>query len=173
MGFRPGLWLDCSKPFGFVSSEPFRGGLALVLWIVVLLQNPLLLELQIMDWWPDILLLEFLVESRVHGYHMTTTVFVEAHDAHTVECCYTRCKGTPVFQQFHLQPISSHIIPKSLKAIKVFCFLINETFYSFICSSWLAVVFALQPFNGYHFALALSNSGIMTADRKWARPAVP
>lgn len=49
-----------------VSFEPFRGGLALVLQIVVSLGNATVLEVQITDWWPDILPQNVLVESRIH-----------------------------------------------------------------------------------------------------------
>ncbi len=42
----------------FVFLQPFRGGFADVFWIIVLLQNPSLLQLEVMNRWPDIVLQE-------------------------------------------------------------------------------------------------------------------
>ena len=55
----------------FVLLQPFRGGLAGVFWIIVLLQNPSSLQLEVTNRWLDILFQEFLVDSRIHGsiYH--------------------------------------------------------------------------------------------------------
>lgn len=51
--------------------KPFRGGLAGVFWIIVLLQIPSMLQLEVTNRWQDILLQEVLVGSRIHGssYH--------------------------------------------------------------------------------------------------------
>ncbi|XP_062338822.1 importin-8 isoform X3 [Osmerus eperlanus] len=46
--------------------EPFRGGLVGVFWIIVLLQNPSSLQLEVTNRWPDILLQDFLVDSRIN-----------------------------------------------------------------------------------------------------------
>ncbi len=63
--FKSGLWLGHSKTLLFAFLEPFRGGLAGVFGIIVLLNNPSALELS--NWWPDILLQDFLIECRIHG----------------------------------------------------------------------------------------------------------
>ncbi|KAE8599218.1 hypothetical protein XENTR_v10017103 [Xenopus tropicalis] len=50
---------------------PFRSGFAGVFWVIVLLQHPRSLQLELTNRWPDILLQDFLVDSRIHGsiYH--------------------------------------------------------------------------------------------------------
>lgn len=48
--------------------ETFRGGLAVVFWIIVLLHNPSALKLQGLSWYPDILFHDFLVASTIHGF---------------------------------------------------------------------------------------------------------
>ncbi len=55
----------------FVFLKPFRGGFAGVFWIIVLLQNPSSLQLEVTNRWPDIVLQDFLLYSRIHGsiYH--------------------------------------------------------------------------------------------------------
>ncbi|KAE8613859.1 hypothetical protein XENTR_v10007895 [Xenopus tropicalis] len=54
-----------------IMKEPFRGGFAGVFWVIVLLQHPRSLQLELTNRWPDILLQDFLVDGRVHGsiYH--------------------------------------------------------------------------------------------------------
>ncbi|KAE8601208.1 hypothetical protein XENTR_v10013587 [Xenopus tropicalis] len=55
----------------FVFLQPFRGGFAGVFWVIVLLQHPRSLQLELTNRWPDILLQNVLVDSRIHGsiYH--------------------------------------------------------------------------------------------------------
>ncbi len=74
--------------------EPFRGGLAGVFGIIVLLHNPSALELEDTNRRSDILLQGFMIECRIHGFinygsnpgpedhHTTTTVF---------DCWYMKC----------------------------------------------------------------------------------
>lgn len=50
------------KP-SFCCFELFRGGLAGVFWITVLLNNPSVLEVWTTNRWPDVLFLYFLVKS--------------------------------------------------------------------------------------------------------------
>lgn len=54
-------------------TRPLEGllGLAGVFWIVVLLQNPSALQLEVTIRWPDLLLQDLLVDGRIHGsiYH--------------------------------------------------------------------------------------------------------
>ncbi len=105
IGFKPGLWLGHSKTFNFVFLEPFRGGLAGVFGIIVLLHNTSALELEVTNWWPDILLQDFLIECRIHGsinygkssrswsckaapdHHTTTTMFDCWYDVLFMKCC--------------------------------------------------------------------------------------
>ncbi len=81
----------------FVFLQPFRGGFAGVFWIIVLLQNPNSLQLEVTNRWPDIVHQDFLVDSRIHGsiyhskssrswssktapdHHTTTTIFTFMH----------------------------------------------------------------------------------------------
>lgn len=60
MGFSSRL-----QNFHFLPFEPFTGGLSLMLGIAVLPHYPVVLVLQVIDWWPDILLQEFLLENRI------------------------------------------------------------------------------------------------------------
>ncbi len=58
----------------FVFLQPFRGGFAGVFWIIVLLQNPSSLQLEVTNRWPDIVLQDFLVDSRIHGSIFTASL---------------------------------------------------------------------------------------------------
>ncbi len=91
----------------FVFLQPFRGGFAGVFWIIVLLQNPSSLQLEVTNRWPDIVLQDFLVDSRIHGsiyhskssrswssktdpdHHTTTTIFYCWSDVLFLKCCVT------------------------------------------------------------------------------------
>ncbi len=90
----------------FVFLQPFRGGFAGVFWIIVLLQNPSSLQLEVTNRWPDIVLQDFLVDSRIHGSiyhskssrswssktapdHHTTTTFHCWYDVLFLKCCVT------------------------------------------------------------------------------------
>ncbi len=105
----------------FVFLEPFRGGLAGVLGIIVLLHNPSELELEVTNWCPDILLQDFLIDCRIQGsinygksysswsckaapdHHTTTTMFDCSF--YEIQCWfYTRCNGTHTFQK--VKPLS-------------------------------------------------------------------
>ncbi len=81
----------------FVFLEPFRGGLAGLLGIIVLLHNPSALELEVTNWRPDILLQDFPIEGRIHGsinYGMSTSSWSckaapEHHTTTTMfDCCW-------------------------------------------------------------------------------------
>ena len=56
-----------SPNFCFVSFQLFRCGLAFVFWIIVLVHNPIALQIQLTDRWLDILLKIFHVQSRING----------------------------------------------------------------------------------------------------------
>ncbi len=89
----------------FVFLEPFRGGLAGVFGIIVLLHIPSAHELEVTNWWPDILLQDFLIECKMHGsinygkpsrswsckaapdHHTTTTMFDCRYDVLFMKCC--------------------------------------------------------------------------------------
>uniref|UniRef100_A0A803K1T5 Pre-rRNA-processing protein TSR2 homolog n=1 Tax=Xenopus tropicalis TaxID=8364 RepID=A0A803K1T5_XENTR len=62
-------WLE--QLTSILTLMPFRGGFAGVFWVIVLLQHPRSLQLELTNRWPDILLQDFLVDSRIHGsiYH--------------------------------------------------------------------------------------------------------
>ncbi len=119
----------------FVFLQPFRGGFAGVFWIIVLLQNPSSLQLEVTNRWPDIVLQDFLVDSRIHGsiyhskssrswssktapdHHTTTTIFYCWYDVLFLKCCYfyARCNGTHTFQKVKLLSCqSTEYFPKSL-----------------------------------------------------------
>lgn len=140
--------------------KPFWGGLAGVFWIIVLLQNPS--ALQVTNWWPDILLQDFLVESRIHGsinpskssrswsskaapdHHINTTIFDCWYDVLFLKCCVTFTtdvtgrKPSKKVQLLSLQ--STEYFPKSLGDHQdVFCQKCDEP----LCSFSSAVVFTL------------------------------
>uniref|UniRef100_A0A3Q2E260 C-type lectin domain-containing protein n=1 Tax=Cyprinodon variegatus TaxID=28743 RepID=A0A3Q2E260_CYPVA len=62
--------------------QPFSGGLAGVLRIIVLLQNPSLFQLEFTNRWSDILLQNLLVDSRIHSsiYHISSDIFFSVTD---------------------------------------------------------------------------------------------
>lgn len=70
----------------FVFLKPFRSGLAGVFWIVVLLQNPL--QLEVTNRWPDIVLQDFLVGSRIHDsiYHSKFLLLSSGGHLGTLPC---------------------------------------------------------------------------------------
>ncbi len=67
IGFKSGFSFGHSKTLILFFLRPFRCGLAGVLGIIVLLHNPSVLELEVTNWWPDILPKDFLMECRIHG----------------------------------------------------------------------------------------------------------
>ncbi len=67
IGLKPGLWLGHFDLVNLVFLETFRGGLAGAFRFNVLLQNPSVLELEVTNWRPHILLQDFLIECRIHG----------------------------------------------------------------------------------------------------------
>ncbi len=134
IGFRSGLWLGHSKVFILFFFSHSEVDL-LVFWIIVLLQNPSSLQLGVTNRWPDIVLQDFLVDSRIHGsiyhskssrswssktapdHHTTTTIFYCWYDVLFLKCCYfyTRCNGTHTFQKVQLlSRQSTEYFPKIL-----------------------------------------------------------
>ncbi len=126
----------------FVFLEPFRGGLAGVFGIIVLLHNPSALELEVTNWWLDILLHDFLIECRIHGsinygksssswsckaapdHHTTTTMFDCWYDALFMKCCVgfmPDVTGHIRSKKFNFCLISpQNICPKVLGIINIF-----------------------------------------------------
>lgn len=100
----------------FVFLEPFRGGLAGVFGINVLLHNPSALELEVTNWRLDILLQDFLIECRIHGsinYGKSSRSWSckGAPDHHTTRAVYhqqshdTICITIRDCTEFHLRRI--------------------------------------------------------------------
>ncbi len=103
VGFKSVLWFGPSKNLNFVFLEPFRGGLAGVFEIIVLLHEPN--ALGVTNWRPDILLQDFLIECRIQGsinygkssrswsckaapdHHTTITMFYCWCDVLFKKCC--------------------------------------------------------------------------------------
>ncbi len=124
----------------FVFLETFRGGLAGVFRIIVLLHNPRVLEVTI--WRLDILLRDFLIECRIHGYinydkwsrswsckaapdhHTTTTMFDWWYDVLFMKCCVgftPDVTGHTPSKKFNFCLISpQNICSKVLGIIKIF-----------------------------------------------------
>ncbi len=87
----------------FVFLQPFRGGFAGVFWI----RTQVRFSLEVTNRWPDIVLQDFLVDSRIHGsiyhskssrswssktapdHHTTTTIFYCWYDVLFLKCCVT------------------------------------------------------------------------------------
>lgn len=77
---------NCNQAFAITANESFAllGRNFGPLFVIVLLHNSNVLALQGMNWWPDIILQDFLVESRIHtvpDHHTTTTLSVCWYDA--------------------------------------------------------------------------------------------
>ncbi len=120
----------------FVFLQPFRGGFAGVFWIIVLLQNPSSLQLEVMNRWPDIVLQDFFGRQQNSWFHLSQQVFQvlkqqnsprPSHYHHhillLVWCSfsemlcyfYARCNGTHTFQKVQLlSRQSTEYFPKSL-----------------------------------------------------------
>ncbi len=178
--FKPVLWLGHSKNLNFGFLETFRGGLAGVFGIFVPLHNPSVLELEVTNWWQDILLHEFLIEWRIHGsinYGKSSRSWIPrpSHYHHHVwllvwwsffiKCCVgftPDVKGHTPSKKFNFCLISpQNISPKVLGIIKIFfC----------KCETSLCVLFGQQcllprnsPMDGV-FAQSLSYCWIMNTD---------
>ncbi len=149
----------------FVFLQPFRGGFAGVFWIIVLLQNPSSLQLEVTNRWPDIVLQDFLVDSRIHGsiYHSKSSRSWSSKTSHyhhhillLVWCSfsemlcyfYARCNGTHTFQKFNFCLVSPQsIFPKVLGIIKMFSGK-TEMSFMFFCST---AVLVLELCHAGHF----------------------
>ncbi len=172
----------------FVFLQPFRGGFAGVFWIIVLLQNPSSLQLEVTNRWPDIVLQDFLVDSRIHGsiyhskssrswisktapdHHTTTTIFYRWYDVLFLKCCVTftpDVMGHTPSKKFNFCLVSPQsIFPKVLGIIKMFSGKTEMSFY---------VLFAQQRFWSWNsamqaiFAQSLSYGGVMNTDLNWGK----
>ncbi len=63
------------QSFHFVFLQSFRGGFAGVFWIIVLLQNPSSLQLEVTNRWPDIVLQDFFGRQQNSWFHLSQQVF--------------------------------------------------------------------------------------------------
>ncbi len=125
----------------FVFLELFRGGLAGVFGIIVLLHNTSVLELEVTNWRQNILLQDFLIECTIHGsinygklsrswsckaapdHHTTTTMF-DCWSVLFFKCCVgftSDVTGHTPSKKFNFCCISpQNICPKVLGIIKIF-----------------------------------------------------
>ncbi len=162
ISFIKGKW-----PLHFVFLEPFRGGLAGVFGIIILLHNPSALELELTNWWPDILLQDFQIECRIHGsinygkssrswsslrpshYHHHVWLLIWSSFYEMLCWFYARCNGTHTFQKVQLlSHQSTEYLPKSLGDNQdIFGQMWDEP----LCSFWSAVAFALELSHGCCF----------------------
>ncbi len=154
----------------FVFLQPFRGGFAGVFWIIVLLQYTSSLQLEVTNRWPDIVLQDFLVDSRIHGsiyrskssrswssktapdHHTTSTIFYCWYDVSFSEMLcyfYARCNGTHTFQKVQLlSRQSTEYFPKSLGDHQdVFW----QNWDELLCSFCSAAVLVLELCHAGHF----------------------
>ncbi len=156
--------------------------------IIVLLHNPSALELEVTNWWPDILLQDFLIECRIHGsinygkssrswssktapdHHTTTTIFYCWYDVLFLKCCVTftpDVMGHTPSKKFNFCLVSPQsIFPKVLGIIKKLSGQTEMSFY---------VLFAQQRFWSWNsamqaiFAQSLSYGGVMNTDLNWGK----
>ncbi len=153
----------------FVFLQPFRGGFAGVFWIIVLLQNPSSLQLEVTNRWPDIVLQDFLVDSRIHGsiYHSkssrswssktapdhytTITIFYCWHDVLFLKFCVTftpDVMGHTPSKKFNFCLVSPQsTFPKVLGSSGCFLAKLRWAF-MFFCS---AAVLVLELCHAGHF----------------------
>ncbi len=137
---------------------------------LVLLHNPSALELEVTNWWLDILLQDFLIECRIHGsinygkssrswsckaapdHHTTTTMFDCWYDVLFMKCCVgftPDVTGHTPSKKFNFCLISpQNICPKVLGIIKIFFWQMWDALF---CSFWSAVAFALELSHGCRF----------------------
>ncbi len=182
-GFKSVLWFGPSKNLNFVFLEPFRGGLAGVFGIIVLLHEPN--ALGVTNWRPDILLQDFLIECRIQGsinygkssrswsckaapdHHTTTTMFYCWCDVLFMKCCVGFMPDVTTSKKFNFSLISpQNICTKVLGIIKI---------YFGKCEMSLCVLFGQQwllPWNSpmdAAFAQSLCYCWIMTTDLNWGK----
>ncbi len=141
----------------FVFLQPFRGGFAGVFWIIVLLQNPSSLQLEVTNRWPDNVLQDFLVDSRIHGsiyhskssrswssktapdHHTTTTIFYCWYDVLFLKCCVTFTPdemGHTPSKKFNFCLVSPQsIFPKVLGSSRCFLEKLRRAFMFFLLRS--------------------------------------
>ena len=135
------------KSLPFVFLQPFRGGLAGVFWIIVLLQNPSSLH------WPDILLQDFFGRQQNSWNQLPQQVFQvlkqqnslrPSHYHHhillLVWCCVTFMPdviGHTSSKKFNFCLISPQsIFPKVLGIIKMFSGKTETSFYVQFAQQW-------------------------------------
>ncbi len=187
IGFRSGLWLGHSK-VSFCFSSAIQRWICWCVWIIVLLQNLSSLQLEVTNRWPDIVLQDFLVDSRIHGsiyhskssrswssktapdHHTTTTIFYCWYDVLFLKCCVTfmpDVMGHTPSKKFNFCLVSPQsIFPKVLGIIKMFSGKTEMSFY---------VLFAQQRFWSWNsamqaiFAQSLSYDGVMITDLNWGK----
>ncbi len=134
-------------------------------WIIVLLQNPSSHQLEVTNRWPDIVLQDFLVDSRIHGsiYHSKSSSPEAAKQPQTITLpatitvvfsemlCYfyARCNGTHTFQKFNFCLVSPQsIFPKVLGIIKMFSGKLRRVFMFFCLAAvfvWNSAMQAILP----------------------------
>ncbi len=156
--------------------------------IIVLLHNPSALELEVTNWWPDILLQDFLIECRIHGsinygkssrswscktapdHHITTTMFDCWYDVLFMKCCVgftPDVMGHAPSKKFNFCLIRpQNMCPKILGIIKI---IFGK------CETSLCVLFGQQwllPWNtpmDAVFAQSLSYCWFMNTDLNWGK----
>ncbi len=185
IGFKSGLLTWPLQNLHFV--QPFRGGLAGVFGIIVLLHNPSALELEVTNWWPDILLQDFLIECRIHGSinygkssrswsckaapdHHTTTTFDCWYDVLFMKCCVgftPDVTGHTSSKKFNFCCISpQNIWPKFLGIFKICSW---QMWDEPLCSFWSAVALPWNSPVDAVFAQFLSYCWIRNTDLNWGK----
>ncbi len=118
--------------------EPFRGELAGVFRIIVLLHNLSALELEVTNWRLDILLQDLLIECRIHGsinygkssrsssckaapdHRTTTTCWYDVHFMKSCAGYMPDITGHTPSKKFNFCLSPQNICPKVLGIIKMF-----------------------------------------------------
>ncbi len=131
--------------------DPFRGGLAAVFGIIVLLHNQSALELEVTNGWPDILHKDILIECMAPSImasrlgpeaakHTTSTMFDYWYDPF-MKCCVgfkpdlTGHTHSKMFNFCHISP--QNICPKVLGIIKIFFAKCETSLWVIFGQQWL------------------------------------
>ncbi len=170
IGFKSRLWLGHSKSLILFFLSHSEVNLLVSLGSLSCCITQVRLSLRSQNWWPDILLQDFLIECRIHGsvkygkssrswsckaapdHYTTTTMFDCWYDVLFHEILYwfyARCNGTHTFQKVQLlSHQSTEYLPKSLGDNQ---YIFWQMWDKPLCSFWSAMAFALEHSHGCRF----------------------
>ena len=188
IGFKSRLWLGHSKTLILFFFKPFRGGFAGVFRIVVLLHDPRALEFEGTNWWPDVLLQDLLVNSRIHfsvnhsklswswgskaapDHHAATTMLYCWHHVLFIKRCaifmpdVTGCTPSKKFNFWLISP--QNVSPKVMRIFKMLFGKCETSLCVLLWQQWFSP--GNSPMDAI-FGQCLSYSRVVNTDLNWGQ----